>query len=192
MTGARAHGQHQGLAGARAGSPDDVAGDLRDVRGLGAAGADQAKDRLDHAVADRHAADQELGLLKLGRGHRLGRLFLRHAGGGDQHAPLGFEIGVGHVDLHQEAVELRFGQRIGAFLLQRVLGRQHGERRRQVVIAAGDRDAVLLHRLQQGRLRARAGAVDLVGHQQLAEDGAGNEAERAPAGVRFPRALRSR
>ena len=32
------------------------------------------------------------------------------------------------VDLHQEAVELRFGQRIGAFLLDRVLRREHMER----------------------------------------------------------------
>ena len=53
------------------------------------------------------------------------------------------------------------------------------------MILAGDRDAALLHRLQQRRLGARAGAVDLVGHQQLAEHRAGNEAERAPAGLAF-------
>ncbi len=40
---------------------------------------------------------------------------------------------------------------------------------------------MLLHRLQQRRLGARAGAVDLVGHQQLAEDRARNEAEAALA-----------
>src|SRR3546814_7891166 len=42
-------------------------------------------------------------------------------------------------------------------------------------------DAALLHGLQQGRLRARAGAVDLVGHQELAEHRTGNEAEGAAA-----------
>ena len=42
---------------------------------------------------------------------------------------------------------------------------------------AGDRDVLLLHGLQQGRLGARAGAVDFVGHQQLAEDRALHEAE---------------
>jgi hypothetical protein len=42
-----------------------------------------------------------------------------------------------------------------------------GLRQRQDLPA--DRHAMLLHRLQQRRLRARAGAVDLVGHQQLAE-----------------------
>ena len=46
---------------------------------------------------------------------------------------------------------------------------------------AGDRDVLLLHRLQQRRLGARAGAVDLVGHQQLGEDRAGDEAEAALA-----------
>ena len=43
-------------------------------------------------------------------------------------------------------------------------------------------DMQLLHRLQERRLGAGAGAVDLVGHQQLAEDRAGDEAEAALAG----------
>ena len=83
--------------------------------------------------------------------------------------PLRLAVRIIDVDLHQEAVELRFGQRIGAFLLQRVLRREHMERRRQVVARARDRDVMLLHRLQQRGLRARAGAVDLVGHQKLRE-----------------------
>ena len=44
---------------------------------------------------------------------------------------------------------------------------------------------MLLHRLQQRRLRARAGAVDLVGHQQLREDRSGEEAEIALAARRL-------
>ena len=55
------------------------------------------------------------------------------------------------------------------------------EGRRQVVALAGDRDVVLLHGLQQRRLGLGAGAVDLVGHQQLGEDRALDEAEAAPA-----------
>ena len=50
---------------------------------------------------------------------------------------------------------------------------------------AGDGDVLFLHRLQQRRLGARAGAVDLVRHQQLAEDRAGNEAERTFAARAF-------
>ena len=41
--------------------------------------------------------------------------------------------------------------------------------------------APLLHGLKQGRLGARAGAVDLVGHQKLGEDRALDEAERPAA-----------
>ena len=45
-------------------------------------------------------------------------------------------VGIGHVDLHQEAVELRLGQRIGALLLDRVLRGQHVERRAERVVHA--------------------------------------------------------
>jgi hypothetical protein len=73
--------------------------------------------------------------------------------------------GIGNVDLHDEAVKLRFGQRIGAFLLDRVLRGQHMERLGRRA-RAGHGDVLFLHGLQQGRLRARAGAVDFVRHQQ--------------------------
>ena len=140
--------------------------DLAAVRARAARSA-PGQDRLDHRLADRHAAHQALRRHQLVRRHRRLRLGLLGAGGGEQHAPLGLAVGIVDVDLHQEAVELRFGQRIGAFLLERVLGRQHVERLRQVVAHAGDRDMLFLHRLQQRRLGARAGAVDLVRHQQL-------------------------
>ena len=58
------------------------------------------------------------------------------------------------------------------------------ERTRQRVFDAADGDALFLHRLQQRRLGARAGSVDLVGHQQLAEDRTGDKAE-GPATVGF-------
>ena len=51
------------------------------------------------------------------------------------------------------------------------------------MIVAGDRDPALLHRLEQGRLGPRAGAVDLVRHQELAEHRTGDEAERPAAGL---------
>ena len=63
-------------------------------------------------------------------------------------------IGIGDVDLHQEAVELRFRERVGAFLLQRVLRREDMEGRGQIMPLAGDGHMVLLHGLQQRRLRA--------------------------------------
>ena len=59
------------------------------------------------------------------------------------------------------------------------------------MVLAGDRDPALLHRLQQRRLGARAGAVDLVRHQQLAEHRPGDEAEAAPPALGLLEHLRA-
>ena len=74
-------------------------------------------------------------------------------------------------DLEQEAVELGLGQGIGAFVFDRILRGEGGEDGAQRMDLAVDADLPLLHRLQQGRLRLGRGAVDLVGQQQVAEDG---------------------
>jgi hypothetical protein len=143
--------------------------------------AHQIEDGLDHAVADGQAAHEALGRHQLLASHGGGGLCGFCAGGLDQHAALGFPVRIADVDLHQEAVKLGFGQRIGALLLDRVLGGEHVERARQVVALASHCDVVFLHGLKQRRLGARAGAVDLVGHQQLGEDRALDEAEMAAA-----------
>ena len=109
------------------------------------------------------------------------RLF--RAGGLEQDAPLGVAIRIIDVDLHQKAIELGFRQRVGAFLLQRILRRQHMKRFRQIVARAGNRDVLFLHCLQQRGLGARAGAIDFVGHQQLGEYRSGDETERPLPGT---------
>ena len=152
---AGAHRQHQRLAGARTRAPGDRLGKLAAFRPR-TRRAHQREDRFDHRLADRQAPHQPLRRHQVFGGHRGLRLGLLGAGGVEQDLPLRLAVRIVDVDLHQEAVELRFGQRIGAFLLQRVLRRQHMERRRQVVARARDRDVMLLHRLQQRRLRARA------------------------------------
>jgi hypothetical protein len=53
------------------------------------------------------------------------------------------------------------------------------------VVRAARGDPVLLHRLQQRRLRLGRRAVDLVGEQEVGEDRALDEAERALAGGRI-------
>ena len=73
------------------------------------------------------------------------------------------------------------GQRIGAFELDRVLRGQHEERPLELVGAAGGRDVVLLHRLEQRRLRLGRRAVDLVGQDDLREDRARDEPQAAQA-----------
>ena len=103
------------------------------------------------------------------------------AGRFKQHAPFGIEIGIEHVDLHDKAVELGFRQGISTFLLQRVLGGENVERLGQVITLTGNRHMALLHRLQQGRLGARAGPVDLIGHQELGENRPLDETKGAAA-----------
>ena len=84
---------------------------------------------------------------------------------------------IAQAEADQEAVELGLGQRKRAFVVDRVLRGDHQERRLELVRRAVDRDAALGHRLQQRRLRARRGAVDLVGQHDLGEDRAGAELE---------------
>ena len=60
------------------------------------------------------------------------------------------------ISLHQKPVELRLGQRIGAFHFDRVLGRHDEKRRFELVRGGAAGDGALLHRFEQGRLRFRA------------------------------------
>ena len=86
-------------------------------------------------------------------------------------------LDAGDVDLEHEPIELRFGQRIRAFELDRILRRQHEERIGQRPRLAERRHPMLLHRLEQRRLGLGRRAVDLVGQQQVGEDRAGVEHE---------------
>ncbi len=88
---------------------------------------------------------------------------------------------VRHDDVEHEAIELRLGQRVGAFELDRVLRGEHEERPIELVGPAGGGDVVLLHRLEQRRLRLRRRAVDLVGEDDLREDRPVREPQRARA-----------
>ena len=94
------------------------------------------------------------------------------ARGGRQIHDLHFVRGAQIIEhrVEQEAVELRFGQRIGAFEFDGVLRGQHEERRRQFVVIAAHRAGELLHGLEQRRLRLGRRAVDFVGQQDVAED----------------------
>ena len=75
-------------------------------------------------------------------------------------------------DPHREAVELCFGKRVRALVLDRVLGRHHHEGAVELVRHAVGGDLLLLHALEQGRLGLRRSPVDFVDEQQVGEDGA--------------------
>ena len=98
-----------------------------------------------------------------------------------EHLPLVVRRGVAEAGTEHEAVELRLGQRIRPFVLDRVLRRKDEERRLEDVGHAVDRDLPLLHRLEQRSLGLRRSPVDLVGKEDVGEDGAGPELERRVA-----------
>ncbi len=78
---------------------------------------------------------------------------------------------IADVQLQHEAVHLRFRQRIGALLLERVLRRENQKRLRQGITVAGDRYLPLLHRFQQRRLHFGRRTVNLISQQQVGEYG---------------------
>ncbi len=98
--------------------------------------------------------------------------------GGEQGA-LGGGIRVIQANAQHEAVELRIRQRIGPGQFHRILRRDDEERIRQFARGAVDGDLLFGHRLEQGALRFRRRAVDLVGQHELGEQGPRVELERA-------------
>jgi hypothetical protein len=93
------------------------------------------------------------------------------------------DLGIVDDDVEHEPVQLRLRQRVGPLLLERVLGRQHEERRRQREDMVGDGDLALLHGFEQGRLGLGWRTVDLVGQEHVGEDGPLDEAEGLLAGI---------
>ena len=115
-------------------------------------------DRLDSAVGEQ-GLRRILGHRALGEGEFLGA------------------VGGLHGDLEHEPVFLRFRQRVGAFVFDRVLRGEDGEVRRQRVVLAINGHHPFLHRLQQGGLRLGRRAVDFVGQQERGEDRPFDEGE---------------
>ena len=73
-------------------------------------------------------------------------------------------------DLQHETVYLCFRQRIGSFLLDRVLGRHNQERRRQFVCVFADCHLAFLHCFQKGALHLCRSTVDFIRQYKISED----------------------
>ena len=129
----------------------------------------QAHHVLEDLVLDVHAVHQLLhgeDLARLEHAPRRGRRV--HVAQQDVQLVLG--VRVADQQPHQEAIDLRLGQRVGARLLDRVLRGEHDERLGQRARLAVDRDLRLLHRLEQRALRLGRRAVDLVAEHDVGED----------------------
>ncbi|MBA7655645.1 hypothetical protein ES703_63551 [subsurface metagenome] len=76
-----------------------------------------------------------------------------------------------HQEFEHEAVYLGFRQRIGALLLDRILGSHHHKGLGQWEGVGADGHLIFLHGLQQGALHLGGRAVDLVGEHDIGENG---------------------
>ena len=175
--------QNQELHGPRAGAPADLVVDEVRHAGLADAGLPHQRQGIaDDVVADGHFADGPLQLDDFLAGeHRLDVVGL-DGGGAAGDLELFLEVRVVHEDLEHEPVLLGFGQRIGPFLLDRVLRGQHEERVGERMADAADGDLPLLHRFQQGGLRLGRRAVDFVGQDDVGEERPFEEPALARAG----------
>ena len=89
-------------------------------------------------------------------------------GSGDDGRLLGARR-IADLDLEQEPVELRLGQRVRSFGFDGILRGEHHERLRQWVGLPFERHLVFLHRFEQRALRFRRSAIDFVGQQHVRE-----------------------
>ena len=128
-----------------------------------------------HRLGDRHATHELLERDDVGAGDRVLEAVRLHRRRRRRDLDLLIFREVVHDDVEHEPVELRLGQRIRALELDRVLRREDEERLLELVRLALHRHAMLLHRLEQRRLRLRRRAVDLVGEHDVREDRPGRE-----------------
>ena len=103
-------------------------------------------------------------------------------GRGAQDADLFVLRRIADANVEEKAVELCFGERVRAFLLDRILRGEHEERFGEIHRLAGGGDVALLHGLEQRGLRARRCAVDLVREDDVREDRTAHEAKATCAG----------
>jgi hypothetical protein len=99
-------------------------------------------------------------------------------GGLHEDLPFGLLVGIADGQPHEEPVQLALGERVGAVVLQGVLGRHHQEGPRELERPVLDGDRALLHGLEKPALSARGRPVDLVRQNDLAEDRPSSKIQR--------------
>src|SRR3989454_220597 len=134
------------------------------------------RDDVDHVSLDRrvdlHVLDRRLQAAHLiGRRHGLNRrVVCASLPSTLEDFDLLLPRRIADIDLQQEPVDLRLGERIGAFVLDRILRRDHEERPVQWKRLALQGGLSFLHRLEQRGLGLRRRAVDLVREEDVRED----------------------
>ena len=170
--GVRAGGERQVDRRARAGAAADHAVELELVAGRVARGEHHVHDVVLHPVVDVDGVDHLARGEDVVAGATVGVDGERRRAGAHEveDLPLLGARGVGDVQLEHEAVELRLGKLVGAFLVERVLRGEHQERVGQRIGRVADGDLALLHGFEQGALHLGRGAVDFVGEDEVGEE----------------------
>jgi hypothetical protein len=137
-----------------------------------ARGLHQCDDIVTQAVIHTHSPNIFCQARNLGSGDHTGQclngVVLPQV---DQHAAFFVGGKIAEAGLKEKAIQLRFGQRKGAFILDRVLCCQDQEGARQHARHTIDRDLALAHTFQERCLGTRGGAVDLVGEENVGKGG---------------------
>ena len=177
-------GEDERLRAARAAAEAQIL--VRDRRGgvgLGMRGEHEAHGVILHVRGDRDFAHELHEFAEVLAGQNFVHLGLRAGGGAIDDFGQFIRARVADNDFEEEAVELCFGQRIGAFLVNRVLRGHDEEGFAEFAKFAAGGDLLFLHGFEHGRLGLGRGAIDFVGENQVREDRAALELEGAFARV---------
>ena len=102
-----------------------------------------------------------------------------------------FHVGEIQPHLHEESIDLGFGQGVGGLQFQRVEGGKNDERRFEPVGLIAYCDSLFLHRLEQRRLRLGRCPVNLIGKHDIGEHRTGLELQNLVTGVALLDDIRS-
>jgi hypothetical protein len=155
--------EYEHLTGAWACAPAQHALDI--LGGIGlvwASGADEIEHEIDDMIWHRHFPCKLLGGLEVFSGDDCLDFLRIRAGGASDDATFIVSAGVVHFDQEEKAVLLRFRERIGAFLLDGILRRQHKKRLGKIKGLLTNCDMLLLHRFKKSGLCLGRCAVNFV------------------------------
>ena len=184
--GADFAGEQKSLGAARTAAEAQILiGDGGGGLSFGMGGENEADGVILDVRGDGNLTDEALEFDDLLFCQYSGDLGFRAFGGAGEDFAEFSAAGIADDQFEKETVELRFRQRISAFLVNRILGGHDKERLLEFANLAAGGDAFLLHGFEHGGLRFGGGAIDFVGENQVGKNGAVLELEFAFAAGGF-------
>ena len=164
---------------------DPLVDEVRTISvGARACGSNQVDSITHRRVRDGHLPYEPLKRDEIRAGDRVLEVGFQDSGRRAHHVQFIIFLEMVHDDLEHEAVELRFWQRVCALEFDGILGGEHVERLFEYVRGSLNRDAVLLHRLQERRLCLGGCAIDLIRQHDVRKNRSRSEHHAASTRVR--------